>query len=787
MKKLLIFFLGVIISVFSFGLEYENYDLLFYNDYDFSDSLVQAKIDSQRTLYEQWLEAPESYSKGQTGLMILEAIEARDTLAGAVEYQRNIMSGVSGHLIQSIIAIDQSLFMIVGDTLINQYELIDNLYDYISQGYGDSLMMVLQDMQHEFEQIDDRTIMNIDSTKACLNDLAAQFGARFDTLVALNEPFTFTAGDAFINQDAELDTNYMFTITNETVLSIDSALFYLNKTISKVQYGIKEIVNMSTPQDPAIDTLISGVQDLISATEVLNNEAVYSLIDSSLIANVQSAVMSADSLLNGKAYPIDDEVSIIPINIVRALPYGLYQTFADFYWQTGDLSGYTFRDIIPTGLPAELLEHMSADMVIDPRASYSELEAYLTNLGTQYAATVYFDPSNINAQVGLGYIGLIAVVQDMAQQGQTIYDLVKNGRVDSLFQQYNWNDLDYTQEIGLIRTQLNYHNSAALSGDTVVYTILIKDPNKSSLGTTVIEGDRVFPVYIIPRVSKGIVTLTYRIETGIDSLKSAANYLYTKVDSVVDIDLDPNLLDLSDINEPLDLIDAFQASNPNFLAFTPEGKVKFQELGQQMTAGFLGMGDMADTLTATMLYAENLMYEFGMTEGAYDSLMLNMAFASNMVKAMAADMADPETYTYMGLEPVNMSAWFDDVPDNLLEVMKNYYEGTDSSMAGFFPNYIIEQGVEEMDIPAEFSLKSAYPNPFNPVTNLEFDIPSDAVSTLEIYDLTGRCVETILDNQMVSAGTYKITWNASQKPSGIYIARMSYSGSVAYQKMTLLK
>ena len=91
-----------------------------------------------------------------------------------------------------------------------------------------------------------------------------------------------------------------------------------------------------------------------------------------------------------------------------------------------------------------------------------------------------------------------------------------------------------------------------------------------------------------------------------------------------------------------------------------------------------------------------------------------------------------------------------------------------------------------LSFPDEFSLYPNYPNPFNPKTNISFNLEHDAEIVLEIYDLKGRVIETIIDGNF-NSGHHSITWNADQYSSGVYFAIMSYKDFSQIQKMILLK
>ena len=89
-------------------------------------------------------------------------------------------------------------------------------------------------------------------------------------------------------------------------------------------------------------------------------------------------------------------------------------------------------------------------------------------------------------------------------------------------------------------------------------------------------------------------------------------------------------------------------------------------------------------------------------------------------------------------------------------------------------------------LPTEVSLGNAYPNPFNPVTMLTYDVPSDMSISLGIYDVRGRMVEELV-NDMHDQGRYEITWNADQHSSGVYMIKMTAGTAVKVQKIMLVK
>ena len=89
-------------------------------------------------------------------------------------------------------------------------------------------------------------------------------------------------------------------------------------------------------------------------------------------------------------------------------------------------------------------------------------------------------------------------------------------------------------------------------------------------------------------------------------------------------------------------------------------------------------------------------------------------------------------------------------------------------------------------IPEVYSLSAAYPNPFNPVTTLEFGVPIDGDVAIDIYNIQGRLVETLRDRHM-EAGYHTVVWNADSHSSGMYFVQMRASEYLKTQKIMLVK
>lgn len=85
-----------------------------------------------------------------------------------------------------------------------------------------------------------------------------------------------------------------------------------------------------------------------------------------------------------------------------------------------------------------------------------------------------------------------------------------------------------------------------------------------------------------------------------------------------------------------------------------------------------------------------------------------------------------------------------------------------------------------------FSLNQNFPNPFNPVTNLEFVVPEWGFVSIKVYDMLGKAITVLIDEKK-APGKYKIKFDGSNLPSGIYFCKMRVEGALLTRKMLLIK
>jgi len=90
-----------------------------------------------------------------------------------------------------------------------------------------------------------------------------------------------------------------------------------------------------------------------------------------------------------------------------------------------------------------------------------------------------------------------------------------------------------------------------------------------------------------------------------------------------------------------------------------------------------------------------------------------------------------------------------------------------------------------------FIVLPAYPNPFNPSTTISYGLDTDSKVTIQIYDITGKLINTLQD-EIQTQGWHSVIWNGTnqfgeQSPAGLYLSRITFNNEVKTNKLMLLK
>jgi len=88
--------------------------------------------------------------------------------------------------------------------------------------------------------------------------------------------------------------------------------------------------------------------------------------------------------------------------------------------------------------------------------------------------------------------------------------------------------------------------------------------------------------------------------------------------------------------------------------------------------------------------------------------------------------------------------------------------------------------------PDNYTISNIYPNPFNPVTNIDYSISENAAIKLVVYNIHGRQIQTLVQG-LQTAGYHSINWNASNYPSGVYFIQLDGGEFSQTQRVVLIK
>ena len=111
----------------------------------------------------------------------------------------------------------------------------------------------------------------------------------------------------------------------------------------------------------------------------------------------------------------------------------------------------------------------------------------------------------------------------------------------------------------------------------------------------------------------------------------------------------------------------------------------------------------------------------------------------------------------------------------------------------FSPDVIIADAINPMvftegnnEIASSIEIISAYPNPFNPITSIDYYLSSSEEIVISVYDIMGRKI-SVLDNELKHSGYHTVVWDAANEASGVYYVQISTGEQVQTQKVMLIK
>ena len=228
-------------------------------------------------------------------------------------------------------------------------------------------------------------------------------------------------------------------------------------------------------------------------------------------------------------------------------------------------------------------------------------------------------------------------------------------------------------------------------------------------------------------------------------------------------------------------------------------RLKFYVNGIQQTLVFYSPGSVPATTpnNATSLLVGAETDGFLALDGLMDEVRIwNVARTEAEIQNNMYNSIDPITSGLVAYYPFNQgtAGGNNSGVTTLDDVTLNNNDGTlnNFALSGSTSNWVSSSapitGIKDKQtqIPKEFSLSHNYPNPFNPSTKISYTIPERTKVSLKVFDLLGSEVIELVNGE-VETGSYDITFNAANLPSGVYFYRLQAGVFVQTRKMILLK
>ena len=178
---------------------------------------------------------------------------------------------------------------------------------------------------------------------------------------------------------------------------------------------------------------------------------------------------------------------------------------------------------------------------------------------------------------------------------------------------------------------------------------------------------------------------------------------------------------------------------------------------------------------------EDFVFTWNETDNT-DSYTLQIA-ASDDFEDVFAEVTDMED----SMADLNEQVEFEELTTYFWRVRAVNENGAgDWSAAWSFTTAVFTSVDPDDELPAEISLRQNYPNPFNPTTQINYELPESADVRLEVYNIQGQQVTTLVDAAQ-NAGWHSVNFDAANLASGVYLYRLTAGSTVISRKMTLVK
>lgn len=248
-------------------------------------------------------------------------------------------------------------------------------------------------------------------------------------------------------------------------------------------------------------------------------------------------------------------------------------------------------------------------------------------------------------------------------------------------------------------------------------------------------------------------------------------------------------------------VQIIQATNKPIFALGIGGCCFYQQLGLSINwiNGWTASDTMCNFHRCTEIFAEdttltvfNTPYKISFPQPPF-SPIIQLYNNSSYIGLYKPNLSD--SVLYVGREPIDTLHYsivsegerywlwgFENSPAHMTQTGKELFINIVHHFVSLIPGASNEQQLSFYS----FELIQNYPNPFNHSTKIRYSIPQTLKVVIKVFDVLGNELETLVNEEKTS-GAYKLTWNASNLPSGVYFYQLKVASFVETKKMILLK
>ncbi len=760
--------------------------------YALSEDEPAGYYDSQETLFQSNIASADSaaMNRGYLGMAFLEMARGKYNGDDFIDSLSAWSDTAGQDMEQFLTSVDDNLIPIFTNNVNGPEDILHNLSTFFSRGNYSTFKSDFQEAQDKF----DTHFGNLDSILSNFNDDASANMQNaiddFEWVWDNDADFTFILE---VVEAGGYESGDQYIFTRRGINRVKNFGQKMDEFSDAMDRGLNMLDSLSHEASgdtgPAVDELKIAVHRLQDASDTLtailtSDPFVPFSIDTRGIADFHDAMDSVLTVLDGREFEIDGQpgYTFKPLAVIENSPWGLEHLYTEFY-TSSDQNAYTFGGIFPNGLPPLWVQRLSQDMVFNTVASQVERDAYLALKETQYVTVLGTSSDTqdlFEAWVGRAMIIYSHQVDRLGEISGEVMTYLDNGNIDSLLFHYDWSQLNDV-EAEFDRADEMLQNAENLGNG--VFTLVMKDGENSSAGAALEPGDVFNVLYMTRETLQGMILAYDGYKQTKEGISQAATAIQDELGSMFDTYLDPNLIDFSNVESDLDLINALEAANPDFLKLTDYGKQNFRDMGQGLADFTRYLAEVSDSMKVAGEAFRPFAEDFNI-DG--DAMLDQITQMDSLGNEISADFNVPGKMNIIDGERVDLSAWFDTPPDNLLQVWKRFVTGQDSSLWGLFPDRLRPQGIESPVLPDKWAISEAWPNPFNPVTRIHIDLPQNSAVRITVLNIRGQMVD-ILKNGVLNRGSYEFIWNANAFSSGIYFIRVQTADGISIRKVSLLK